>query len=74
MMPTRLRDKNFAAMLEALIEYAVDGGGYSFVSDGDDKRIVMHITVDDQKAFTAKHLAAMDNIGFTDQPGVMPTR
>ena len=63
-MRNRLRDRNFQAMLEALIDYADEGGMYSFISDGDEKRLVIQITVDDQAAYTAKHLAAMELLGF----------
>jgi hypothetical protein len=62
-MPERLRDKNFAAMLEALIGYAEDGGRYSFVSDGAFGKLLIQITVDDADAYTAKHVEAMGKVG-----------
>jgi len=53
-VPHRLRNHNFAVTLEALIEYAVDGGEYSFSSDGLDGKLVITVTIDDAEAYRVK--------------------
>lgn len=59
MFRRQLKDENFNALLKALHDYAADGCGYSFVSDGDDKKLAIHILLDDPEAFVPKHVAAL---------------
>lgn len=63
-MPHRLRNKNFAAVLEALIEYAEDGGEYSFVSSDESGKLLITITVEDESAYTEKHISVLEMKGF----------
>jgi hypothetical protein len=58
-VPHRLRDRHFASVLEALIEYAADGGAYSFNSQEDNGSIVISVTIQDQRAYQAKHAALL---------------
>ena len=70
-MPSRLRNLNFASVVEALIDYAVDGGTYSFESTGEGKKLVITISVDDRDAYSAKHLAALGKM-FDAREDVAP--
>lgn len=54
-----LRDRNFEATLEALIQYAVDGGGYTFGSGGADGNFVISISVEDEPAYTRKYVTVL---------------
>jgi hypothetical protein len=56
-MPSRLRNRNLANVLEALTQYSVDGGGYSFISASAYGKLQIIITVEDEPAFIAHHLA-----------------
>ena len=50
-MHRELRNQSFAATLNALVAYANDGRGYSFVSNGNGNQLVITVTLDDAAAY-----------------------